>query len=200
MPSNIEIKARITDLKKIEGLVAALSDTPPKRLRQRDTFFRCAAGRLKLRETGVGESELIFYSRADVVGTKQSDYEIAPVTDAAKLKSVLKQALGETVVVVEKTRLVSLIGQTRVHLDAVEGLGNFLELEVVLRDGQSPTEGHAIARDLMQKLGIQEADLIATAYADMLMERAVGASAVSNPPPARSTASPAAGHSTESTG
>jgi predicted adenylyl cyclase CyaB len=186
MPSNIEIKARITDLKKIEGLVAALSDTPPKRLRQRDTFFRCAAGRLKLRETGVGESELIFYSRADVVGTKQSDYEIAPVTDAAKLKSVLKQALGETVVV-EKTRLVSLIGQTRVHLDAVEGLGNFLELEVVLRDGQSPTEGHAIARDLMQQLGIQEADLIATAYADMLMERAVGASTIPSPPPTPAT-------------
>jgi predicted adenylyl cyclase CyaB len=188
MPSNIEIKARVTDLKKIEVLMAALSDTPPKRLRQRDTFFRCEAGRLKLREMGAGESELIFYSRADVVGTKQSDYEIAPVTDAAKLKSVLKQALGETVVVVvEKTRLVSLIGQTRVHLDAVEGLGSFLELEVVLRDGQSPTEGHAIARDLMQQLGIQEADLIATAYADMLMERAVCASTIPSPPPTPAT-------------
>jgi len=165
MPSNIEIKARITDLKKIEDLVAALSNTPPKRLRQRDTFFRCEAGRLKLRETGAGESELIFYSRADVAGTKQSDYEIAPVTDTAKLKSVLEQALGETVVV-EKARLVSLIGQTRVHLDAVEGLGCFLELEVVLQEGQSPAEGHSIARDLMQRLGIQEADLIAAAYAD----------------------------------
>jgi len=63
MPSNIEIKARITDLKKIEVLVAALSDTPPKRLQQRDTFFRCGAGRLKLREAGAGEGELIFYSR-----------------------------------------------------------------------------------------------------------------------------------------
>jgi predicted adenylyl cyclase CyaB len=196
MPSNIEIKARITDLKKIEDLVAALSDTPPQRLQQRDTFFRCEVGRLKLRETGAGESELIFYSRADVAGTKQSDYEIAPVTDAAKLKSVLKQAFGETVVV-EKTRLVSLIGQTRVHLDDVEGLGDFLELEVVLQEGQSPAEGHAIARDLMQRLGIQEEDLIAAAYADMLMERAVGASAIPSPPPALSTAPPAAGHSTE---
>jgi predicted adenylyl cyclase CyaB len=176
MPSNIEIKARITDLKKIEVLVAGLSDTPPKRLEQRDTFFRCETGRLKLREIGTGESELIFYSRADVTGTKQSDYEIAPVTDAAKLKSVLEQALGETVVV-EKTRLLYLIGQSRVHLDTVKGLGSFLELEVVLQEGQSPGEGHAIAHDLMQQLGIQETDLIATAYADMLMERAVGASA-----------------------
>jgi len=100
-------------------------------------------------------------------------------------------------VAVEKTRLVSLSGQTRVHLDAVKGLVSFLELEVVLRDGQSPAEGHAIARDLMQRSGIQEADLIAAAYADMLMERAVGASATSDPPPALSTAPPAAGHSTE---
>jgi len=79
----------------------------------------------------------------------------------------------------------------------VEGLGDFLELEVVLQEGQSPAEGHAIARDLMQQLGIEEADLIATAYADMLTETAVGASAVSDPPPASSTAPPAAGHSTE---
>jgi adenylate cyclase class IV len=140
---------------------------------------------------------LIFNSRADVAGTKQSDYEIAPVTDAAKLKSVLKQALGETVVVAEKTRLVSLSGRTRVHLDAVKGLVSFLELEVVLQEGQSPAEGHAIARDVMQRLGIQEADLIAAAYADMLMERAVGASATSDPPATRSSTPSTAGHSTE---
>ncbi|MGA0039320.1 MAG: class IV adenylate cyclase, partial [Pirellulales bacterium] len=172
MPSNIEIKARITDLKKIEVLVAALSDTPPKRLEQRDTFFRCAAGRLKLRETGAGESELIFYSRADVSGTKLSDYEIAPVVDAAKLKSLLQLALSETVVV-EKMRRLYLIGQTRVHLDTVKVLGDFLELEVVLQEGQTPAEGQAIAQDLMQRLGIQEADLIAIAYADMLTESTV---------------------------
>jgi hypothetical protein len=50
---------------------------------------------------------------------------------------------------IAQERLVSLIGQTRVHLDAVKGLGSFLELEVVLRDGHLPAEGHAIALDLM---------------------------------------------------
>jgi adenylate cyclase class IV len=139
---------------------------------------------------------LIFNSRADVAGTKQSDYEIAPVTDAAKLKSELEQVLSESVAV-EKTRLVSLSGRTRVHLDAVKGLVSFLELEVVLQEGQSPAEGHAIARDVMQRLGIQEADLIAAAYADMLMERAVGASATSDPPATRSSTPSTAGHSTE---
>ena len=131
---------------------------------------------------------MIFYSLADVAGTKQSDYEIAPVTDAAKLKSELERVLSESVAV-EKTRLVSLSGRTRVHLDAVKGLVSFLELEVVLQEGQSPAEGHAIARDGMQRLGIQEADL--------LMERAVGASATSDPPATRSSAPSTAGHSTE---
>jgi predicted adenylyl cyclase CyaB len=167
MPSNIEIKAAVADLPRIAALVAAMSDTPPTPLKQRDTFFGWPTGRLKLREFDTGESELIFYNRADVTGTKQSHYEITPVADAASLKRLLRQAFGETAVV-EKTRVLSLIGQTRVHLDDVNGLGTFLELEVVLRPDQSPEEGHAIAADLMSRLGIQESDLIATAYADML--------------------------------
>lgn len=111
---------------------------------------------------------MIFYDRADVTGAKQSNYEITPVADAATLKSVLRQALGETVVV-EKTRVLYLIGQTRVHLDTVIGLGTFLELEVVLRPDQSSSGGYEVAADLMRRLGIRESDLIATAYADMLI-------------------------------
>jgi len=171
MPSNIEIKARVADVPAVVALVAAMSDTPPRRLQQRDTFFRCSAGRLKVRELEAGASELIFYARADVAGAKPSHYEITPVADAATLKSVLRQALGETVVV-EKTRLLYLVGQTRVHVDTVMGLGTFLELEVVLRPDQAPSEGLEIARDLMRRLRIEESDLLATAYADMLAEAA----------------------------
>jgi len=180
MPSNVEIKARVTDLPKITGLVSAMSTTPPKTLKQRDTFFRCSTGRLKLRELETGEGELIFYARPNVTGAKQSDYEITPVADAVSLKSVLRQALGETVVV-EKTRVLYLVGQTRVHLDTVVGLGTFLELEVVLRPDQSPAEGHEIAEDLMRRLGIREVDLIATAYADMLKEPAAEIQVISSP-------------------
>ena len=167
MPSNIEIKARLADLPRTRGLVAAISDTAPQTLRQRDTFFRCTTGRLKLREIEAGQAELIFYSRPDVAGGKQSDYEITPVADPVSLKSVLRRALGVTHVV-EKTRLLYLVGQTRVHLDSVDGLGDFLELEVVLRSDQSPADGHALAAELMQRLQITHADLLATAYADMI--------------------------------
>jgi len=168
MPSNIEIKARIADLPRTQALVAALSDGPPQTLQQRDTFFCCVNGRLKLRELGAGASELIFYDRANVTAAKQSDYEIAAVADTEGLKQVLRRAL-EVMQVVEKTRLLYLVGQTRVHLDSVVGLGDFLELEVVLRPDQSPAEGQIIAADLMRRLGIHDSDLIATAYADMLI-------------------------------
>ena len=79
----------------------------------------------------------------------------------------MAQALGVTQTVV-KTRALYLVGQTRVHLDSVDGLGDFLELEVVLRPGQDSAEGQAIAAELMGRLGVRTDDLCATAYADML--------------------------------
>ena len=166
MPTNIEIKSRLADLPTTRALVEAISDTPPQTLHQRDTFFRCSHGRLKLREME-GQAELIFYTRPDSAAAKQSDYEITPVADPESLRGVLSRALGVTQTVV-KTRLLYLIGQTRVHLDSVDGLGDFLELEVVLRPGQEVAQGEAIAADLMGRLRIRDDDLCSTAYADML--------------------------------
>jgi len=56
-------------------------------------------------------------------------------------------------------------------LDEVEGLGQFMELEVVMRPGQDDAEGQAIAHDLMTKLGVAEADLLEGAYMDLLEKR-----------------------------
>ena len=167
MPSNIEIKARCTDPARQHALAAKLADAPPTTLRQQDTFFPCATGRLKLRQLASDRGELIAYQRADVAGTKQSDYLLAHTTDPAALRATLAAALG-TGTVVTKTRLLYLAGQTRIHLDEVEGLGSFLELEVVLAPGQSPGEGHRVAREIMQQLEVGEADLIVGAYADLL--------------------------------
>ena len=167
MPTNIEIKARLADPPKTRAIVEAISDRPPLTLHQRDTFFRCSHGRLKLREMGQGQAELIFYSRPDSAAAKQSDYEITAVADPESLLSVLSRALGVPQTVV-KTRVLYLVGQTRVHLDSVDGLGDFLELEVVLRPGQDMAQGEAIAADLTDRLGIRDEDLCSTAYADML--------------------------------
>lgn len=167
MPSNIEIKARVKDPARRRRLAERLSDTPAEVIEQRDTFFACAHGRLKLRQFAAGPGELIAYARADVAGVKQSDYAIARVAEPAALLAVLTAALGVRRTV-RKTRVLFKSGQTRIHLDAVTGLGDFIELEVVLRDGQSAGEGRQMARDLMRALEIREEDLVAGAYADLL--------------------------------
>ena len=169
MPSNIEIKARAEDFARKRGLSERLAGGPPEVIRQQDTFFPCATGRLKLRRLAADRGELIAYRRVDVAGTKQSDYLLYRTAEPEGLRAVLAEALG-TGVVVTKTRLLYLVGQTRVHLDEVEGLGTFLELEVVLAQGQAAAEGHRVAREIMEKLEVREEDLIEGAYADLLAQ------------------------------
>lgn len=167
MPSNIEIKARVADFARKCALAEALSGAPPQLISQRDTFFPCAHGRLKLRELSDTEGHLVAYSRPDTPSSKQSDYLICRTATPALLLETLSSALGTGMVVVKQRRLY-LVGQTRIHLDEVEGLGTFLELEVVLNPGQASEEGHAIAADLIRSLEIIESDLISVAYADLL--------------------------------
>ena len=170
MPSNIEIKARAVDPERKREIAARLSGGAPTVLRQRDTFFPCAHGRLKLRELSTTHGELIFYTRPDMAGAKQSNYSLSSTSEPAALHQVLTAALG-TKQVVKKTRWLFLVGQTRIHLDEVAGLGWFLELEVVLREGQPAGEGHRIARELMDALEIADTDLIEGAYVDLLAAR-----------------------------
>lgn len=167
MPRNVEIKAIVADMAPLRSRVAAISDGPPRSLRQRDTFFRCTHGRLKLREAEGEPAELISYRRADAAVARESDFQIAPVADAAALRDLLARSLGVIGTVV-KTRLLFHVGQTRVHLDSVDGLGEFLEVEVVLRPGQTVAEGQAVAGTLLDGLGIRDDALCATAYVDML--------------------------------
>ena len=61
-----------------------------------------------------------------------------------------------------------MVDQTRIHIDTVQDLGNYMELEVVLRPEQTLEEGQAIARDLQTKLGVKDEDLIECAYVDLL--------------------------------
>lgn len=175
MPTNVEIKARIHDRDRLLQRIATLTTAPPVVLEQQDTFFGCDRGRLKLRSMPDGAGELIFYDRPDTAGSRESRYEIAPVAAASQLRTVLAAAVGERQTVT-KTRQLFHVGQTRVHVDTVAGLGDFLELEVVLRPGQPPGEGHAIAAELMASLGVQPADLLDRAYADMLPQPGPGTS------------------------
>ncbi len=168
MNRNIEIKARLRDLAATEARVAQLATSECVVLRQSDTFFNCPNGRLKLRVFPDGLGELIFYQRSDHTDAKVSNYLIYRTNDPEQLTRTLALSNG-IVGEVKKVRHLYLIGQTRVHLDRVEGLGDFLELEVVLTPEQTVEEGQAIAANLMKLIDIREEDLIAGAYLDLLM-------------------------------
>jgi predicted adenylyl cyclase CyaB len=167
MARNIEIKARVMDPEALRRNAANLSDCSPEIIRQEDTFFRSPRGRLKLREMPSARAQLIFYERPDQNGPKLSNYQIFETGNPEALKAVLSSVLGIRGIV-RKERCLYKIGQTRVHLDQVEELGLFMELEVVLRPGQSDTEGEKIARDLMDKLEFPTQDLVKMAYIDLL--------------------------------
>lgn len=171
MPTNIEIKARVPDSQALQARAEALSQAPLEIIEQEDTFFNLPAGRLKLRWLSPSLGQLIYYTRADAVGPKPSHYVLSVTTDPASLQQVLSEALGVRGVVRKRRRLY-LVGYTRVHLDEVEGLGSFMELEVVLQPGQTPAEGEQIAAGLMQQLGIRPEDLVQAAYIDLLEQAA----------------------------
>ncbi len=167
MARNVEIKARVRDLEATRRLAEQLADGPGRAVEQTDTFFRVSGGRLKLRERSDADAELIWYRRPDAEGPKESEYETAPVTGAGRLRELLEAALGVAGRVF-KRRVVYRAGRTRIHLDEVQGLGAFLELEVELAPGESADLGVQEAKRLMRALEIGEDALVAGAYVDLL--------------------------------
>ncbi|HEY6135580.1 MAG TPA: class IV adenylate cyclase [Rubrivivax sp.] len=166
MPRNIEIKARIDSVEALLPRARALADGDAVTIDQDDTFFDVPQGRLKLRQFADGTAELIHYDRPDTGEAKASDYVRVPVPDPAALREALARACGVRGRV-RKRRWLLLAGQTRIHIDRVEALGDFMELEVVLREGQSDAAGDLIAEQLMQRLGLTQAPRLAGAYIDL---------------------------------
>jgi predicted adenylyl cyclase CyaB len=169
MARNIEIKARIESVEAVLPRVKVVAESGPTEIVQDDTFFNCPNGRLKLRAFSETAGELIFYRRPDSAGPKESFYVISPTASPNTLREVLSLAYGQSGRV-RKHRTLFLKGRTRIHLDRVEGLGDFIELEVVLSEGEPAEDGVNIAHDMLAKLGISTEQLIEGAYVDLLRE------------------------------
>lgn len=169
MAANVEIKARITNLVLLRQQVERISDSAAELIMQEDVFFLGSRGRLKLRIFSDDRGELIYYERSDQTGPKRSQYFISRTGEPRQLLIVLESAFGIRGIV-RKKRWLYMVDNTRIHLDEVDGLGSFLELEVVLSPGQRTEEGQAIAAELMARLGIVETDLVSGAYIDLLEE------------------------------
>jgi homotetrameric cytidine deaminase len=166
---NIEIKARDRDPGRTLELALGLGAEDRGDISQRDTYFTRARGRLKLREQGPGEDELIQYRRADEAGARTSSYRRVPAGSAAGLREALDAALG-TLVVVEKRRRLLLLDEVRIHLDEVEGLGSFLELEAVAPADSDLAGEHAKVARLRAELEVDDDALVAESYSDLLLD------------------------------
>lgn len=177
---NLELKIQVpaTALDAARERVLALSGQPLDRMRQVDTYVHVPRGRLKLREIRQGDdpatiirAELIAYARPQEAGSRWSTYLVVPVaaSDAARVLAAL-ELTHDVQVRVEKEREVGIIGQTRVHLDRVERLGMFIELETVIA-GQSEDAAQAEHRQVIAALGLDPARAIAGSYADLLLKR-----------------------------
>ena len=164
---NIEIKARCDDLGRARRIAMELGATPLGIAHQMDTYFCVAQGRLKLREVSPGQDQLIHYCRPDERGPKVSDYRVVPVVEAEKLRRVLAEALGVKARV-RKRREILLLGNVRIHLDEVEGLGSFLEFEVVVGEGETEAGCVAQAEELLRAFGVRASDLVSGSYADLV--------------------------------
>jgi len=165
---NIELKARCADLCRAADAAAAHGAARVGELRQLDTYFQFAHGRLKLRETeGRGAAELIAYQRANDPAFRNSDYYVIPISHPAEMKAALAKKLGLRGEV-RKRRELLMWHNVRIHLDDVAGLGTFIEFEAVL----SPADEEAISgqrlSQLREVLAIRDEDRIAVSYSDLL--------------------------------
>lgn len=172
--NNIEIKLRIADARAARRAIEGLADGPARVLKQKDTYFDAGGNAyLKLREEddpeeGRPRASLIAYRRDRNAAPRPSDIRLTRLADGADLAETLGHALG-VLVVVEKTRRLYFRGQTRIHLDQVDRLGAFLELEVVLDPGQTEQEGLRTAHDLLETLDLGDAEAQTDSYRDLLL-------------------------------
>lgn len=167
---NLEIKVGLSSLaavrRRLRGLPGARKTGS---FRQTDWYFRVPAGRLKLRQVvGRHDGELIAYLRPDKRAARTSDFQRMPTPDAEGARRLLGRMLGGRACV-RKRREVWLYKNARIHLDTVDGLGRFLEIEVVVTDGMP--QARALMSQLRDTLGVRAKDLCAGSYAEFKTRR-----------------------------
>lgn len=165
---NIEIKARTSKSAEIRQYLQEHKADSRGTDRQTDIYFNVHKGRLKLRQGNI-ENNLIYYERDNQHGPKQSAFNLMKADDPQNLESILTAALGIKTVV-KKTREIYFIENVKFHLDTLEGLGSFVEIEASNRYAPLSNEQLDIQCNFyMEAFGIQEEDLVNISYSDMLL-------------------------------
>lgn len=163
---NMEIKAHCANPDQVRAILHQRKADFKGVDRQTDTYFNAPTGRLKLRQGDI-ENSLIYYRRPDEAGPKEARVYLYPVADGEALKQLLAAALG-IIRVVKKQREIYFISNVKFHIDAVEGLGEFVEIEAIDAVGRlGRPRLLRQCREYMELFGISQDDLVRGSYSDM---------------------------------
>lgn len=168
---NVELKAKDPDPERSLEICRQLEAEDRGVIFQRDTYFEVASGGLKLREESPGTPHLVQFQRADEARERLSSYRIVAIDDGASARAALREVLGERGTVVKRRRLF-LWRNVRIHLDEVEGLGSFLELEAVAPADSDLQHEYELVAELRDAFSITDELLCAHGYADQLLSAA----------------------------
>jgi adenylate cyclase class 2 len=164
---NVELKAEDPDPRWSLEICRSLGASDEGSISQRDTYFNVSTGGLKLREESPGAPHLVQFNRASEPRQRLSSYRIVAVKDSGTLRAALAESLGELGVVTKRRHLL-LWKSVRIHLDDVEGLGRFIELEAVAPTDSDLAHEHELVAELRDALRITDDRLCATGYAEQL--------------------------------
>ena len=166
---NVEIKAHCQNPEYIREYLKNYPASFKGVDEQTDTYFNVNCGRLKLRQGNI-ENNLIYYNRANSSGPKESNFDLLKIDEANELREMLTKAIGIKVVV-KKRREIYYIDNVKFHLDSLDGLGNFVEIEASNKNYNITKEKlHEQCNYYVKEFGIKDEDLVNVSYSDMLRD------------------------------
>jgi predicted adenylyl cyclase CyaB len=167
MAQNVEIKVAVADLATLRAAIERIGARWGETQEQIDRYYVVGgAERLKLRTINGHMAQMIRYARPEIAAARTSTYEITPVRDDGAGQCLVPK--GPPVVTVRKRREIWLRDNVRFHLDRVEGLSTFLELEAVVDAMHDEATCRAQVDEIVAALGLDPATFIRASYADLL--------------------------------
>jgi predicted adenylyl cyclase CyaB len=166
---NVEIKSRCKSLYEIEQTLLNLGADFKGVDHQIDTYFDARKGRLKLRHGNI-ENSLIFYDRSNSAKSRESHILLEKLGTESNLLGILSESIGIKIVV-DKKRKIFFIENVKFHVDEVENLGHFVEIEAICIDGSKNIEELKVQCDhYISVLKLKEKDFVELSYSDMVNE------------------------------
>ena len=162
---NLEIKARVKNFNEPQKVIKKFGAKFINRGRQIDTYYVVPNGKFKLRKLNQKNGELIFYKRKESLNPRWSDYFTFHISKPDKFNKFLQQ-IFLTQVVIDKIRTFYRYKNARIHLDKVVKLGNFIEIEVEVKNGE--LQAKKLMKELLNYLKIPKKNFIKKSYSDLL--------------------------------